>query len=234
MQNHGVFFVPNAAAMCEFTTAGVVDGNYDAYLDTHPDTKRVLDEMAKVEASCLMAKYWAILPFALGEDAAGCPRYVKYQLVPEGQPAGQPFDQSDYLALDQWVLGDLEADYDPHAKSLCELSELPVAAQPEMLTRGALEFCLADAFHPGCEMDGGLADIPAAPPRRRPDHHIQVASTDRNRRAVESVRAEPGGRTPKDGAVRARWRQPLRCRTSFSHSASSAPPSGGTPALRYQ
>jgi hypothetical protein len=100
LQNYDIFFVPNATAMCEFTTAGVIDGDSDAYLDTHPQTKRILDEMAHVEASCLTAKYWAILPFALGKDASGRERYVKYQLVPEGQPAGQPFDQNDYLALD--------------------------------------------------------------------------------------------------------------------------------------
>lgn len=100
LQNYDVFFVPDAKAMCEFTTAGVVEGDYDPYLATHPETKRILDEMAHPEASCLTARYWAILPFALGKDAAGRERYVKYQLVPEGQPAGQPFDQNDYLALD--------------------------------------------------------------------------------------------------------------------------------------
>ncbi|MBC3809252.1 hypothetical protein H8K52_18080, partial [Undibacterium seohonense] len=30
--------------------------------------------------------------------------------------------------------------------------EVPLAEQPAMLDRSALEFCLADAFHPGCEM----------------------------------------------------------------------------------
>ena len=29
---------------------------------------------------------------------------------------------------------------------------VPLAEQPEMLNRAAMEFCLADAFHPGCEM----------------------------------------------------------------------------------
>jgi len=32
------------------------------------------------------------------------------------------------------------------------LCEIAAPDQPEMLTRAALEFCLADAFHPGCEM----------------------------------------------------------------------------------
>jgi hypothetical protein len=32
------------------------------------------------------------------------------------------------------------------------VDDLPVEEQGDMLTRAALEFCLADAFHPGCEM----------------------------------------------------------------------------------
>lgn len=55
--------------------------------------------------------------------------------------------------LDQWAAGDFDADYDFDAKhgSLC-IDELPVAEQPDMLTKAAMDFCLADAFHPGCEM----------------------------------------------------------------------------------
>ncbi|MCM2386728.1 LodA/GoxA family CTQ-dependent oxidase [Streptomyces albipurpureus] len=33
-----------------------------------------------------------------------------------------------------------------------ELSEAPLALQPGLLDRAALEYCLADAFHPGCEV----------------------------------------------------------------------------------
>ncbi len=55
-------------------------------------------------------------------------------------------------ALDQWVLGNFLADYDPGAKPPRRIEDLPVAEQPDMLTKAAMEFCLADAFHPGCEM----------------------------------------------------------------------------------
>jgi hypothetical protein len=54
--------------------------------------------------------------------------------------------------LQQWASGDFEADYDPAAKPPQNIEELPIAARPDMLTKAALEFCLADAFHPGCEM----------------------------------------------------------------------------------
>lgn len=100
LQNHDVFFVDDAAEFCEFTTAGVVDGDYPAYLERHPKTALILDEMEKAEASCLTAEYWAILPFAFGTDRDGEPRYVKYRLRPVGQEVGEPFDDPNYLAID--------------------------------------------------------------------------------------------------------------------------------------
>jgi hypothetical protein len=54
--------------------------------------------------------------------------------------------------LDQWAKGDFDADYDPHAAPVREIAAVPIAEQGDMLTRAVLEFCLADAFHPGCEM----------------------------------------------------------------------------------
>jgi len=40
----------------------------------------------------------------------------------------------------------------PHTPKPPTIDELPIAEQPDMLTKAAMEFCLADAFHPGCEM----------------------------------------------------------------------------------
>lgn len=54
--------------------------------------------------------------------------------------------------LDRWANGDFIADYDPGAKPPHDIDQVPLAEQPAMLDRAALEFCLADAFHPGCEM----------------------------------------------------------------------------------
>ncbi len=59
--------------------------------------------------------------------------------------------------LDQWVKGDFDADYIdmtgcPHTPKAPIIDNLPITEQPDMLTKAAMEFCLADAFHPGCEM----------------------------------------------------------------------------------
>ena len=94
-QNMDRFFVKDAEQMAAFTTAGVVDRNYAAYIDNHPEVAGILNAMAREEASCLTAHYWAILPFKLGDT-----QIVKYRLVPDGTEGGAPFDNRDYLALD--------------------------------------------------------------------------------------------------------------------------------------
>jgi hypothetical protein len=96
LQNHDVFFVDTAADMCEFTKAGVVDGNYEPYLRAHPVTKKILDEMQKVELSVLTTTYWSVLPYSFGQK-----RYVKYKLEPEQAPDGEPpIGDPNYLASD--------------------------------------------------------------------------------------------------------------------------------------
>ncbi|SIO41963.1 hypothetical protein SAMN05444166_4553 [Singulisphaera sp. GP187] len=52
--------------------------------------------------------------------------------------------------LQKWAAGDFESDTPlPIARSLADLD---LQRQPEALDEAALAFCLADAFHPGCEL----------------------------------------------------------------------------------
>ncbi|HEY1111345.1 MAG TPA: LodA/GoxA family CTQ-dependent oxidase, partial [Opitutaceae bacterium] len=53
--------------------------------------------------------------------------------------------------LARWVAGDFVNDLDAPPPPR-ELAKVPLAEQPATLDRAALEFCLADAFHPGCEI----------------------------------------------------------------------------------
>lgn len=54
--------------------------------------------------------------------------------------------------LSTWVSGQFINDYDPNRKLPKKLEEVELQKQPEMLDRAAMHFCLADAFHPGCEL----------------------------------------------------------------------------------
>jgi hypothetical protein len=54
--------------------------------------------------------------------------------------------------LTRWVSGDFVNDWNPNAVAPKKLEDVPAAERPAMLDKAALHFCLADAFHPGCEM----------------------------------------------------------------------------------
>ncbi len=56
------------------------------------------------------------------------------------------------VVLRRWVEGDFELDWPRSAPPPRSLKEVPLREQPDMLDRSALHFCLADTFHPGCEM----------------------------------------------------------------------------------
>lgn len=77
LQNASVFFVDTATDMCEFTRAGVIDHNYQAYLDKNPKTAALLKSMAKPVPSVLASEYWSGLPFKFGKS-----QFVKYKLEP--------------------------------------------------------------------------------------------------------------------------------------------------------
>lgn len=94
MQAASRFFVNDAQEMVDFTYAGVVQRNYDAYLAKHPETNAVLNAMTAPRGSVLTTTYWALLPFHLGEEL------IKYRLVPETAPEDVPDDAPDYLATD--------------------------------------------------------------------------------------------------------------------------------------
>jgi L-lysine epsilon oxidase-like protein len=75
--------------------------------------------------------------------------------------------------LQQWSAGDFDADYVPGRTPPRHIEDVPLDEQPEMLDRASLEFCLADAFHPGCKMTWPMrtAGLYMAPFRRKPSAH---------------------------------------------------------------
>jgi len=55
-----------------------------------------------------------------------------------------------YAALERWAAGDFTGGLDVHSVPSV-LEDLPIETQAASLDRAALEACLGDAFHPGCE-----------------------------------------------------------------------------------
>lgn len=124
MQNHDRFFVDTGADFCAFSHAAVF-GDFDAYLAAHPETRRVLDEMAKPEASVLAATYWSVLPYACGPEAI-----VKYRLRPIGEAAdAAPAADPNGLAVDlARRLRDREAAFELAVQPFSNDTETPLDA----------------------------------------------------------------------------------------------------------
>ena len=57
-----------------------------------------------------------------------------------------------FAVLQAWAAGRFAADWTPPFNVPASIDDLPLAERPAMLDRAALEHCLADAFHPGCEV----------------------------------------------------------------------------------
>jgi hypothetical protein len=82
-------------------------------------------------------------PWLYGDAMNSAPPYTARQYT--------ELTQTQLTFLQQWVNGEFIADYPPSPPPR-NIDQVNIAAQPDMLTRAAMEFCLADAFHPGCEM----------------------------------------------------------------------------------
>lgn len=57
-----------------------------------------------------------------------------------------------YRTLRMWADGNFVADWGQTPQVPATIADVPLQDCPAMLDRAALEFCLADAFHPGCEV----------------------------------------------------------------------------------
>lgn len=57
-----------------------------------------------------------------------------------------------YAVLQLWAAGSFVADWDEPQPTEETIDKVDLQRQPGMLDRAALEECLADAFHPGCEV----------------------------------------------------------------------------------
>lgn len=83
LQNHDVFFVDTGYDMCTFTDLAL-EGRDKEWYAQHPETKAILDAMAKREESVLTATYWSVLPYTCGSIPA-----VKYRLTPQSSGPSQ-------------------------------------------------------------------------------------------------------------------------------------------------
>jgi hypothetical protein len=110
----------------------------DAYVETR---RTVANQFRNVNVDAWSPKPW---PWVYGDAMA----------VPAAQTPRQncALTATQLAVLAQWAQGNFVEDYDPKREPPAGIEQVPLKGRGDMLTRAALEFCLADAFHPGCEM----------------------------------------------------------------------------------
>ncbi|WP_366554284.1 CTQ-dependent glycine oxidase GoxA [Aquibaculum sediminis] len=98
-------------------------------------------------------------PRAQGEDAFREEQHKLPYMLGDGiNYSGSPlfwfqFPERQYGFLEAWAAGDFLDDlHAPEAEAIATLEDIPLARQPEALTRAALEPCSGGAFHPGVEL----------------------------------------------------------------------------------
>jgi len=96
--------------------------------------------------------------------------------------------------LELWVAGHFIDDWVADAEPPRTIDQVPLADQPAMLDQAALHFCLADAFHPGCEMTWPMrhATMYEAPFRIR-HRQANEKEPDYGPNLTQEIAEQPGG-----------------------------------------
>jgi hypothetical protein len=126
--------------------------------------------------------------------------------------------------LQRWADGDFIGDWNPDALPPRSIDKVPLADQPAMLDKAALHFCLADAFHPGCEMTWPLRHTSMFEKpfrfRLRPQGESEP---DYGKKLTPAIALQPGGPLydQMPGTI-SRWMAlPWPCDTAFCRSGYS-------------
>ncbi len=128
----------------DFTDRGLLEKLSHRPALGEPDSHRALREQIfsqfqKPESSTDRTKW----PYIYGDAFGTFDESPRVNLAPS---------KFRFAHLERWVKGEFVNDWNPEFVAPTRLSDVPVGRQPEMLDQAALHFCLADAFHPGCEL----------------------------------------------------------------------------------
>jgi hypothetical protein len=114
------------------------DGGYDVYAELR---LQVLHSFRDPQGTDNNPLPW---PWVYGDAMAVPPANT-----PRQNAAISP---TQYRILQEWAAGRFVPDWDKPYAPARRIEDVELAGQPAMLDRAALHFCLADAFHPGCEV----------------------------------------------------------------------------------
>ena len=99
-----------------------------------------------------------------------------------------------YRFLQLWADGSFVSDWNSDEEIPHVLDDVPISDQPSMLDQASLHFCLADAFHPGCELTWPMrhASMYMTPFRIKPRPDGQP-EPDYGATLTQEIALQPGG-----------------------------------------
>jgi hypothetical protein len=115
-----------------------VDGAYDSYGELR---RQILNSFRDPETTSSDPLPWPwVYGDAMDVPAASTPRQ------------NATVSPTQYRILQLWAAGEFVDDWATAPDPPHDLDAVDLSSQPAMLDRAALDYCLADAFHPGCEV----------------------------------------------------------------------------------
>lgn len=116
-----------------------VAGEYDLYRELR---QQILNSFRTPNTTDSSQQYW---PWIYGDAMQVDPSQM-------GPRQNVSITQTQYNQLQAWAEGKFMGDWGHTDPAPTAIDQVKLTDQPAMLDRAAMEFCLADAFHPGCEM----------------------------------------------------------------------------------
>lgn len=122
----------------DFLSPGLLSRLADPSATNEELRRQVYTSMRDYHRDGLAPMPW---PWIYGDDMSSTPKTQRQYVTLSG---------TQLRMLEQWAAGNF--DTAPWPGFPRHLDKAPVADRPALLDRAALDFCLADAFHPGCEL----------------------------------------------------------------------------------
>ena len=159
------FHDPDFIGRLAYKPASTADG--DGYQELRQSIYNMFRPLAPVVAEPVVWPH--VWPWIYGDA------YGSYPMTGPGNM--MTMTQLQQTVLHDWVENTFKNDWPPKTQNSATLDAVQVADQPAMLDQAALHFCLADTFHPGCEMTWPMrhATMYAAPfrIRQRPNGQVE-------------------------------------------------------------
>ena len=149
-QGFAAAFGPSEKPKFDFTIPGALEELAHALPSERAEIKKIYDSFRLSTLDPAEIKDRKLWPMLYGDAYGTFDKSLNENLiVPDLQT----------IHLNRWKANTAEYDSDTPVEIQATIEEVDLQKQPHMLDKAAMHFCLADAFHPGCELTWPMRNI---------------------------------------------------------------------------